>query len=65
MIADLITYYTWLFGVSEEEITKEKEIDEKYRDGLAKLKEAEAQQKTVGFHRFKMEIEVGSHFVLW
>ena len=41
MIADLITYYTWLFGVSDEEITKEREIEEKYRVGLDKLKEAQ------------------------
>ncbi|XP_072040365.1 arf-GAP with Rho-GAP domain, ANK repeat and PH domain-containing protein 1-like isoform X2 [Amphiura filiformis] len=41
VIADLIDYYTWLFGVSDEEITKERDKEEKYRDGLAKLKEAQ------------------------
>ena len=57
VIADLIEYYTWLFGVSDEEITKEKEIDEKYRDGLAKFKQAQQAAVSLEFNVLLFRID--------
>ena len=42
VIADLLTYYAWLFGVTDEEMAKEREKELKYQEGLSKIRAAQA-----------------------
>ena len=44
VIADLLTYYNWLYQVSEEEMAKEREKELKYQEGLSKIKAARASE---------------------
>ncbi|XP_022079426.1 arf-GAP with Rho-GAP domain, ANK repeat and PH domain-containing protein 1-like isoform X2 [Acanthaster planci] len=58
VIADLLTYYNWLYQVSEEEMAKEREKELKYQEGLSKIKAARASEN-IGEQLILMEIFLG------
>ncbi|XP_038057058.1 arf-GAP with Rho-GAP domain, ANK repeat and PH domain-containing protein 1-like isoform X2 [Patiria miniata] len=58
VIADLLTYYNWLYQVSEEEMAKEREKEQKYQEGVAKIKAARASE-TFSEELIMMEIYMG------
>ncbi|XP_071786408.1 uncharacterized protein [Asterias amurensis] len=59
VIADLLTYYAWLFNVSDEEMAKEREKELKYQQGLEKIKAARASESFADEQLIMVEIFMG------